>query len=509
MIRVIAITTLLCAGSLRAPGQSGFITQFNDQQVGLSGYGHSVREVADGYLVFGHQVSADPLGRTHCVIFKVDQQGQFEWRNELQVGENNDYNFGLFDPVSVLDTGGFGCAVVRFNGTAQGEIRLLRMNIEGDTVGSQVCAVPVIESPFGVRYGPRQTRQTSDGGFIVTGVRTQNGSGDSISPVNRGLLLRLGGTGDTLWVRTYGAEDATVSGYSVAEVPGGGIFLAGSFLDGGNMNLCLLISTDDNGNELWRRRFGGRSFNEAQVRARPNGHAVTFSSYGEVGWPLSRYQYLLREWDENGDTIWQTRSHYGQITYPGDLELLEDGSIITVGESIGLAQLAKFSPTGDSLWTRQYECTNSEHYSYDVQLASDGGFIATGYAHQGANDPSPGVEVIWILKTDSLGCVVPGCQNVGVQEYAMDLQEHLRVSPNPASEVVNMELDLPEGVVLDGQVQVHLQDATGRLVLQKAVLQQFNSLRATMDVSALSSGIYYLHFRDARRWLAGSKLVVE
>jgi len=30
-----------------------------------------------------------------------------------------------------------------------------------------------------------------------------------------------------------------------------------------------------------------------------------------------------------------------------------------------------------------------------------------------------------------------------------------------------------------------------------------------VDVSALPAGLYYLHLRDARRWLAGSKLVIQ
>ena len=126
-----------------------------------------------------------------------------------------------------------------------------------------------------------------------------------------------------------------------------------------------------------------------------------------------------------------------------------------------------------------------------------------------ASDASSGVEVIWLLKVDSLGCAVPGCQNVGVQEYLMDLQNLLRVSPNPARVVVSIALDLPEGGEVQGQVQVQLLDAGGRLVLEHAVEQNLNQLCANMDVSALPAGTYYLHLRDARRWLAGSKLVVQ
>ena len=149
MIRAITIAMLLCAGSLRAPGQSGFIVQFNDVQTGLSGYGHSVREVEDGYLIFGHQVSADPLGRTHCVIFKVDHEGEFQWRKELAIGFDHDYNWGVYDPVASLDTGGFAAVIHRFNGGLADEYRLYWFNDDGDSTGTLNIGLPIINSPYG------------------------------------------------------------------------------------------------------------------------------------------------------------------------------------------------------------------------------------------------------------------------------------------------------------------------------------------------------------------------
>jgi len=104
---------------------------------------------------------------------------------------------------------------------------------------------------------------------------------------------------------------------------------------------------------------------------------------------------------------------------------------------------------------------------------------------------------------------VPGCQNVGVQEYTIDLQEHLVVSPNPAQEQVSVVLSLPETGELEGSARVLLQDASGRTVLDQPVQRNLNQLRTTVDVSALPAGLYYLHLRDHKRWLAGSKLMVE
>ena len=91
----------------------------------------------------------------------------------------------------------------------------------------------------------------------------------------------------------------------------------------------------------------------------------------------------------------------------------------------------------------------------------------------------------------------------------MDLQEHLHISPNPASDLVNVLLELPEGGEVQGQTQVQLLDASGSMVLAEKVQQNFNQLRAALDVSTLPAGTYYLHLRDGKRWLAGNKVVVQ
>jgi hypothetical protein len=74
---------------------------------------------------------------------------------------------------------------------------------------------------------------------------------------------------------------------------------------------------------------------------------------------------------------------------------------------------------------------------------------------------------------------------------------------------MSVALDPTKGVEASGQVQAELLDTTGRLVLELAVQQNLNKLSAVLDVSALPSGTYYLLVRDARRWLAGSKSVME
>jgi len=57
-------------------------------------------------------------------------------------------------------------------------------------------------------------------------------------------------------------------------------------------------------------------------------------------------------------------------------------------------------------------------------------------------------------------------------------------------------------------VQAVLLDAQGRGVLRNTTPSN-STIQGRLDVSALHSGIYYLHLRDDQKWLAGAKVVVE
>jgi hypothetical protein len=58
-------------------------------------------------------------------------------------------------------------------------------------------------------------------------------------------------------------------------------------------------------------------------------------------------------------------------------------------------------------------------------------------------------------------------------------------------------------------VQAVVLDAQGREVLRQRVGTNTTELRGQVDVAGLPAGLYYLHLRDASKWLAGGKVVRE
>ncbi|MBK6882666.1 MAG: hypothetical protein IPH05_06935 [Flavobacteriales bacterium] len=104
---------------------------------------------------------------------------------------------------------------------------------------------------------------------------------------------------------------------------------------------------------------------------------------------------------------------------------------------------------------------------------------------------------------------MPGCNTVGVEEFETQLQSALQLSPNPASERVQVSLALPEGYRLQGEVQTMLVDAQGKEVKRRTIGVSGAQLGTDLEVGGLPSGLFYVHLRDDVKWLAGGKVVVD
>jgi hypothetical protein len=108
---------------------------------------------------------------------------------------------------------------------------------------------------------------------------------------------------DTLWTRTYGGS-AHDCGFSVQECAGGGFIIAGmtSSFGAGDSDVYL-IRTDDNGDTLWTKTFGGSNSDKSySVQQTQDGGYIVAGytwSFGAGGWDV----YLIKT-DANGDTLW-------------------------------------------------------------------------------------------------------------------------------------------------------------------------------------------------------------
>ena len=297
-------------------------------------------------------------------------------------------------------------------------------------------------------------------------------------------------------MRTF---DVTNTAGGVALNADGGFLVTGR--TNAQVNAYFMIRTDPQGNTYWRRDFGAYPKSTQQVRLAADGNILTWATHNTTWAPgvQDTVNSRLSCWSQNNTLLWF--KDIGSIWYPttNDFEVLQDGSVITGGSWNYMFRLIKFGPQGDSLWTSAYILLGGPCILADVEGTSDGGYIATGWAMQtlAHGDPTPGIPTTIVLKLDSMGCLIPGCQNVGVHEQVLDLQDALSVFPNPSAGPFVLELTLPSSLELLGTLQAVVVDAVGREVYRQGHGTQLQQ-RFTVDLSGNPPGLYYLHMATGR-----------
>lgn len=243
-------------------------------------------------------------------------------------------------------------------------------------------------------------RETTDGGFIITGYTRSFGS---MSGRNV-LLIKTDQSGNIIWINGYGGNNDD-EGNAVVQTSDGGFVAAGytkSYGSGGTD--FYLIKVDANGNQLWDRVFGGTSDEEvySMILTDDGGFllAGATSSFGSG----SRDIWLVKT-DASGNQQW-TKT-IGGLSSDGarSISKTSNGGYIITGwtfsygpGAVGNVWLVKTDAAGNMVWNKFFGGTDVDR-GLSVKQTSDGGYILTGYtASSGA-----GLDDMLLIKTDSLG----------------------------------------------------------------------------------------------------------
>lgn len=248
-----------------------------------------------------------------------------------------------------------------------------------------------------------------------------------------------------------------------------------------------IFQTDDTGTVEWTYLSPnsiGLRYGAADMVLLDDGSLIVASGVGhEYYFPASsqvrfdKYIFKLNpmreiEWEVTFKEAWRTSQE--KLT---NIIAVSDGSgfvaVGTQGQDFPAQNafsvrgwLGKVSPSGDSLWTRQYvgiDQLANRHELYDLKETPDGGFILCGESRN-PNTPASGeiTQQAWLLKLDQYGCLVPGCHITTSAEEPAPERLHLAIYPNPAAEYLNFYLRAPAGV--GSEVSFRIFDAGGRLL---------------------------------------------
>ena len=220
--------------------------------------------------------------------------------------------------------------------------------------------------------------QTKDRGYIIAGRTDSFGEGkDDV------YLIKTDDHGNMIWSRTFGGSRMD-QGYSVRQTTDAGYIIAGrtdSF--GKGKTDVYLIKTDNNGNMIWSRTFGGNSRDQGNsVRQTVDGgYIVAGSTWSYSG--KNSDVYLIKT-DAHGREIWH-KTFGGKFgDYGRSVLQTTDAGYIVAGNTWPLGRLGsskvyllKADRKGNKEWTRTIGAGGSE-YGFSVCRTNDGGYMVAG-----------------------------------------------------------------------------------------------------------------------------------
>ncbi len=264
-----------------------------------------------------------------------------------------------------------------------------------------VISQPLWAKTFGGRRNEqaRCVQQTTDNGYIIAGWTESFGAGGEDI-----YAVKTDNNGNLLWERTYGGR-MNDRAYSLQQTTDGGFIIVGRTKSFGDYyESVYLVKTNELGIEEWNRTYGENHSNGGRfVQETFDGGYIIAGWTGEYMHDNTNDIYLIKT-DNTGTILW---SH----TYGGPLwdkahtvQQTRDGGYIIAGITRTLSggildgYLIKTDAFGDIQWTRSYIGRNWDE-CYAVRQTHDGGYIISG----GTRSFSMGNMDMFLLKIDAEG----------------------------------------------------------------------------------------------------------
>ena len=505
----------------------GFSRRY-DPLVSDGQFGWCIEQIGSGqYVVIGNMPWVDSLYYPSSVVsLLLDSNGELIAEHRFEVPLKASYP-GWSNSGVLLDNGRIALCGGTQDSNDSNQVAIFWLGGDSEPIG-YVEIQPTPNDWIGY-----QLKSTPDNGFILTGVTTATGIQDI-------FLLKTDSVGNLLWWQTYGHPTRLDYATSVDVALDGGFYVRARYPQQPDEYVQWTLHTDENGGLIWEHFFGlpveaGFGVDGTLITS-VDGGVVHAGGKFSGGTDFEHWPQLVKL-DTSGNELWDKT--YGEAVFGTGFfsvaEVSSSGDLIACGQKWYQTDggfpyrkgiLVRANSDGDSLWMREYLYYDSvlvdcQGVFRDVQPTPDGGFVVVGETRGNINGNNPpGLSVdVWVVKVDSLGCIVPGCDDFStvVTVQATNLMGALSVYPNPVSlsngsEHTTVKVTLPSGSPLfgrgaggEGALTLRLVSSQGQEVLVQRAVNGENEV----SIRGLAAGIYYIHLTSGSTWLSGTKLVVE
>lgn len=358
-----------------------------------------------------------------------------------------------------------------------------------------------------------------DGGYILCVSTFPPGSTKSFATLMRvdedGNFISSALYGEPFGNRPFSLQDDALGGYAL---------LRNQFKTTIYDRLPVILERlSSDGTVLWSNTIDTvSSTTYAQGHALPlrdGGIAVGYAKYhNHFPLPIETRPPYVAKYDSLGNLVWEW-IRYGTVAQRRQvLSLLElpDGDLVGVGwyeEGSSPVYTAgwmfRLSPEGMLRWERLYHRVGHDYRLYSVNLDSEGSLIATGEVDTTGMVSNTGD--IWVLKTDSEGCLHPGCTEVWNTTVAAsepaapeDGGGVLSIQPNPASSQVHLSWPL---LAASPDVRLLVADVFGRQAAE--VRLAAGETTHVLDLSGFATGLYFVTVTDKGKPIHKGKFIVQ
>lgn len=239
-------------------------------------------ETDDGGYIFVGYTASFGSGSSDIYLLKTDSQGDTIWtRTYGGIGVDIAWR------CQQTDDGGYIIAGETDSyGAGDRDVYLLKVDAVGDTVWTRAYGGTDSD-------GACYVEQTSDGDYIITGYTASLGAGGDDF-----FLLKVNSAGNIQWYRTYGGSGDDVA-WPVRQTSDGGYIVSGQTTSFGAGDWDVyMVRTDAAGHLIWSQTYGGpaREYGWSIDLASDGGYIVNgfTESFGAGGIDL----YFLRIEDE-------------------------------------------------------------------------------------------------------------------------------------------------------------------------------------------------------------------